>query len=33
LLHVQRDGSLVPFEKIRTTSKAQARSNTEWYQG
>jgi DegV family protein with EDD domain len=25
LLHVQRDGSLVPFEKIRTTSKAQAR--------
>jgi DegV family protein with EDD domain len=29
LLHVQRDGSLVPFEKIRTTSKAQARSNTE----
>jgi DegV family protein with EDD domain len=25
LLHVQRDGTLVPFEKIRTTSKAQAR--------
>jgi len=25
LLHVQRDGSLVPFEKIRTTSKAQQR--------
>jgi DegV family protein with EDD domain len=25
LLHVQRDGSLVPFEKIRTTSKAQHR--------
>lgn len=25
LLHIQRDGSLVPFEKIRTTSKAQAR--------
>ncbi len=25
LLHVQRDGSLVPFEKIRTTSKAQSR--------
>ena len=25
LLHVQRDGSLVPFEKIRTTNKAQAR--------
>lgn len=25
LLHVQKDGSLVPFEKIRTTSKAQAR--------
>jgi DegV family protein with EDD domain len=24
LLHVQKDGSLVPFEKIRTTSKAQA---------
>ncbi|PKK96178.1 MAG: fatty acid-binding protein DegV, partial [Tenericutes bacterium HGW-Tenericutes-3] len=23
--HVQRDGSLVPFEKIRTTSKAQSR--------
>lgn len=25
LLHVQKDGSLVPFEKIRTTNKAQAR--------
>jgi DegV family protein with EDD domain len=25
LLHVQRDGTLVPFEKIRTKSKAQAR--------
>lgn len=25
LLHVQRDGSLVPFEKIRTTAKAQQR--------
>lgn len=25
LLHVQRDGSLVPFEKIRTTGKAQQR--------
>ena len=25
LLHIQRDGSLVPFEKIRTTNKAQAR--------
>ncbi|MBN2300211.1 MAG: DegV family protein [Acholeplasmataceae bacterium] len=25
LLYIQRDGSLVPFEKIRTTSKAQAR--------
>ena len=25
LLHVRRDGTLVPFEKIRTTSKAQAR--------
>ena len=25
LLHVQKDGSLVPFEKIRTTSKAQSR--------
>jgi DegV family protein with EDD domain len=25
LLHVQRDGTLVPFEKIRTTSKAQQR--------
>lgn len=25
LLHIQKDGSLVPFEKIRTTSKAQAR--------
>jgi DegV family protein with EDD domain len=25
LLHVQRDGSLVPYEKIRTTAKAQAR--------
>ena len=25
LLHVQRDGTLVPFEKIRTTAKAQAR--------
>jgi len=25
LLHVQSDGALVPFEKIRTTSKAQAR--------
>jgi DegV family protein with EDD domain len=25
LLHIQRDGSLVPFEKIRTTSKAQQR--------
>lgn len=25
LLHIQKDGSLVPFEKIRTTSKAQIR--------
>ena len=25
LLHIQRDGSLVPFEKIRTTGKAQQR--------
>jgi DegV family protein with EDD domain len=25
LLHIQRDGALVPFEKIRTTSKAQHR--------
>jgi DegV family protein with EDD domain len=25
LLHIQRDGALVPFEKIRTTSKAQQR--------
>jgi len=25
LLHIQKDGSLVPFEKIRTTRKAQAR--------
>ncbi|MBN2300809.1 MAG: DegV family protein [Acholeplasmataceae bacterium] len=25
LLHIQRDGSLVPFEKIRTTAKAQQR--------
>jgi DegV family protein with EDD domain len=25
LLHIQKDGRLVPFEKIRTTSKAQAR--------
>lgn len=25
LLHIQKDGSLVPFEKIRTTSKAQSR--------
>jgi DegV family protein with EDD domain len=25
LLHVQKDGSLVPYEKIRTTAKAQAR--------
>jgi DegV family protein with EDD domain len=25
LLHVQRDGSLVPFEKIRTTAAAQKR--------
>lgn len=25
LLHIQKDGSLVPYEKIRTTSKAQAR--------
>jgi DegV family protein with EDD domain len=25
LLHIQRDGSLVPFEKIRTTNKAQSR--------
>lgn len=25
LLHVQKDGSLVPFEKIRTTRKARAR--------
>lgn len=25
LLHVQRDGSLVPYEKIRTKTKAQAR--------
>lgn len=25
LLHVQRDGTLVPFEKIRTKTKAQAR--------
>lgn len=25
LLHIQRDGRLVPFEKIRTTSKAQKR--------
>jgi DegV family protein with EDD domain len=25
LLHIQKDGSLVPYEKIRTTNKAQAR--------
>lgn len=25
LLHIQRDGSLVPYEKIRTTNKAQSR--------
>ncbi len=25
LLHIQKDGSLVPFEKIRTTNKAQSR--------
>jgi DegV family protein with EDD domain len=25
LLHIQRDGALVPFEKIRTTAKAQQR--------
>lgn len=25
LLHIQKDGSLVPFEKIRTTNKAQIR--------
>jgi len=25
LLHVQKDGSLVPYEKIRTTNKAQSR--------
>lgn len=25
LLHIQKDGSLVPFEKIRTTAKAQQR--------
>jgi DegV family protein with EDD domain len=25
LLHVQKDGTLVPYEKIRTTAKAQAR--------
>jgi DegV family protein with EDD domain len=25
LLYIQKDGSLVPYEKIRTTSKAQSR--------